>query len=81
MRVAHENRPTVRLNPFFAHEPLRCVLGIHRWQWWLHEDVCVRCVRCYRRGETGDAPPHNGSVRAGGRVQPSLVRTPTCGPG
>ena len=38
------------------HDPLRCALGMHRWEWWLHEEVCVRCVRCYRRGEAGDAP-------------------------
>jgi len=64
MRVAQENRPTARLHPFFAHESFRCVLGIHRWQWWLHEDVCVRCVRCYRRCEAGDSPPHGESAVA-----------------
>jgi len=61
MRVAHENQSTLRRRPFLRHESLRCVLGVHRWEWWLHEDVCVRCVRCYRRGDAGDVVPTRGT--------------------
>ena len=94
MRVAQENHSIARPKSVFAHDSLRCVLGIHRWAWWLHEDVCVRCVRCYRRGEAGGAPSHNASADAGGRGQlsgrrvwvrsgprPFLAQGPTPGQG
>jgi hypothetical protein len=47
MHATHEK--TSRPRAHRSHDPLRCVLGIHRWEWWLHDDVCLRCVRCYRR--------------------------------
>ena len=56
MRVAHQKQSALRTKPGRVHDPLRCVLGIHHWEWWVHEDVCVRCVRCYRRGDPRDVP-------------------------
>lgn len=37
-------------------KPLLCSMGVHNWEWWLDDDVCVRCVRCYRRGAPEKAP-------------------------
>ncbi len=57
MRLTHENSSAPRPKSHRVHDPLRCALGLHHWEWWLEEDTCVRCVRCYRRGEAGNVPP------------------------
>jgi hypothetical protein len=65
MRLTHETSSASRHKPRRVHDPLRCLLGIHHWEWWLDGEVCVRCVRCYRRGEAGAAPAPVMKARAG----------------